>query len=310
MRNTIVYLFHSSLQQTVFFDPSKPSFFRAIFDPNFLKHIWGSVLLRQLIHAKIMDKFAPEGWRQICTNGIEWKNSVIILHKTLFADLRLRQWLKENGNVILLDVIDGVIDDVLFADGILCCSHRSHLYYQQKYPHLPVFFVEQGVDPRVPHIQQARLGFSAYYFGDIANFQIYNSIFQYVRPCFTHVNNTLHQDWLSYLPNANFHYAVRPPLKENIFKPFIKGGIAAYCASNMLIHRDDGDSSYYLGSDYPYLIKEEVSEKAVLDYLRKAREEYGGPEWNRGLTIMAEVKEQFAPQRIAEQFWEMILSFA
>jgi hypothetical protein len=309
MNKTIVYLFQSSLKQAVFFDPSKPSFFRAIFDPNVLRNIWGSVLLRQLIHAKIMDKFAPEGWRQICTNEIGWENSIIILHKSMFTDLRLRQRLKENGNVILLDVIDGVIDDVLYADGILCCSHKAHSYYKKKYSKFPVFFVEQGVDPRVPKMQTLLPEFSAYYFGDIVNFQIFNSVFQYVRPCFTYANNTVYQDWLSYLPKANFHYAVRPPSGKNIFKPFIKGGIAAYCASNMLIHKDDGDAAYYLGNDYPYLIREDLSENTVLEYLRKAREEYGGAEWNRGLSIMADVKEQFAPQRIAGQFWDMIQSF-
>ena len=153
MRNTIVYLFSSSLEKTVFLKPSNPSFYQTVFDPDFLKHIWGSVLLRQLLHAKIMEQFAPRGWEQICTNAIGWKNSIIILHKLLFSDVQLRQKFKEDGNVVLLDVVDGEIDDVRFADGILCCSHKAYQYYQQKYPLLPIFFVEQGVDPRVPEQQ-------------------------------------------------------------------------------------------------------------------------------------------------------------
>ena len=309
MRNTIVYLFSSSLEKTVFLKPSNPSFYQTVFDPDFLKHIWGSVLLRQLLHAKIMEQFAPRGWEQICTNAIGWKNSIIILHKLLFSDVQLRQKFKEDGNVVLLDVVDGEIDDVRFADGILCCSHKAYQYYQQKYPLLPIFFVEQGVDPRVPEIKTTLSDFSAYYFGDVMNCQRYDSIFEYVHPCFTNTNSSFHLNWFSYLPKANFHYAVRPTVGENIFKPFIKGGIAAYCASNILIHKDDGDAAHYLGSDYPYLIKEDITEKVVLKYLRKAKEEFGGPEWNRGLAAMAEVKESFSPRRIAKQFWKMIVSF-
>lgn len=85
----------------------------------------------------------------------------------------------------------------------------------------------------------------------------------------------------------NFHFAVRPGAKAGLrraYKPFTKGANAAACHSNVLVNRQVDDAVHFLTPDHPYLVRSNRAED-VEEAFRKARDEVGGPEWQRGLDI-------------------------
>ncbi|WP_209428406.1 hypothetical protein [Pararhodobacter sp. SW119] len=106
------------------------------------------------------------------------------------------------------------------------------------------------------------------------------------------------------LGRHNFHYAVRPdPAKtlRRTYKPFTKGVTAAACRSNILVNRQVDDAVEFLTPDYPYLLESNAPEH-VVEGFRKAQEEFGGPEWHRGLEIMRSVRERVSGPAQARQF--------
>ncbi|SBV98729.1 conserved hypothetical protein [uncultured delta proteobacterium] len=262
-------------------------------------------MVRQLMHSRLMMPYAPEDWGIICTTDINIKNSLVIVHKSIFNSPNIMQALKAQGNTIVADVIDGVITDVTDIDAILCCSHKAVAFYTAAQNKCPVFFVEHCCDIRVLEQEETPSTFSPFYFGASENLLVYNSIFEFIRPCFTNYYDQ-QMNWVDYLKLANFHYALRCKIDPRSFKPFMKGIIASFCNSNILVHASDGDAARYLGQDYPYLIKEPLTEQVVLHYLAKAKDDFGGKTWNSGLAVMRDMKELFRPATIAAQFWTMV----
>jgi hypothetical protein len=110
------------------------------------------------------------------------------------------------------------------------------------------------------------------------------------------------------LGKYNLHYAVRPnPLEtlQRAYTPFTKGATAAACRSNMLVNRQVDDAIEFLTPDYPYLV-ESNAPAHVAEGFRKARDEFGGPEWHRGLDIMRSVRERVSGPAQARQFVDIV----
>jgi hypothetical protein len=106
----------------------------------------------------------------------------------------------------------------------------------------------------------------------------------------------------------NLHYAVRPDRQQTLqraYTPFTKGATAAACRSNMLVNRQVDDAIEFLTPDYPYLIESNAPAQ-VEEGFRKAREEFGGPEWRRGLEIMRSVRERVSGPAQARQFVDIV----
>ncbi|WP_146193095.1 hypothetical protein [Maritimibacter sp. 55A14] len=109
------------------------------------------------------------------------------------------------------------------------------------------------------------------------------------------------------LPEFNFHYGVRredvPDSK--VIKPFTKGFNAALCKSNIIVNRQAPDAVEFLGPDYPYLI-EGSGEVEILETLARAKDDFGGPEWRRGLQVMASVAERVSAPALAAQIEDIL----
>lgn len=121
-------------------------------------------------------------------------------------------------------------------------------------------------------------------------------------------NNSQMKRALKKLPNYNFHFNVRPhgPVRlRRAYVPFTKGFTAAACRSNILIGRNVDDAEEFLTPNYPYFLNNNSREE-ISSGLEKAREEFGGPEWNRGLQIMAEAKERVSGPVLANQFVSIV----
>ena len=198
-------------------------------------------------------------------------------------------------------------DIVQYYDGIMCCSHKAMHHLQQNNPGAPVYFVQHGIDPRITTVTQPTEHFSPYYFGSPENIFLFESIKPLVNIIYTDDGRgMMNHTWHLHLPDANFHYAVRPLMQRKNYKPFIKGFTAAACNANILIHADDGDALHYLGEDYPYLIREDLCEEVVLRYMRQAQADFGTQRWHYGLEKMSRLRACSSEQVIAGQFMDMM----
>ena len=113
---------------------------------------------------------------------------------------------------------------------------------------------------------------------------------------------------LADLQQCNFHYGVRPPVPNTLwrsYKPFTKGMVAAACHSNILITQDTDDVLDYLPRDYPYLIPAS-NDADVIEGFRKAKEEFGGATWTEGLDQVRASLERVAPKALAAQFTNIV----
>lgn len=111
------------------------------------------------------------------------------------------------------------------------------------------------------------------------------------------------EDVIPKLPDYTFHYGVRPPPTPGleVYKPFLKGFLAAKFGANIAVHRDTDDAARFLGSDYPYLVDDFLPE-TVGKVLMRARDGFGGPEWCNGVEIMRELAQKVTSKAIAMQF--------
>lgn len=266
------------------------------------------VLMRTFMTANLVAQGCPDGTNIGCTNINTVRNSVVIANKNLINRKRLLRMFKRNGNILLVDIIDGVPkdDSIPYYDGIICCSQKAYEYYSDKYPRTPAYYVAHCTDPRIGDVTPPTDRFAPYYFGAPKNLLTFDSLRNMLGIVYTDTRDVPNHDWYKRLNDSNFHYAVRPKMRERVFKPFMKGIIAATCGVNMLVHKDDGDALHFLGENYPYLIRENVSEEVVLRYLRKARDTFGKEEWHYGLERMRSLRAAFSPDAIKRQFWDMI----
>ena len=109
------------------------------------------------------------------------------------------------------------------------------------------------------------------------------------------------------LAGYSLHYAARPPSQKNGAKPFLKGFTAAHCGANVIVTADDGDASYYLGDDYPYLLQSR-SEADIKTMLLFARESFRGREWLLGQEAMARVRNLSSASHVAQEFRRIMRS--
>jgi len=111
---------------------------------------------------------------------------------------------------------------------------------------------------------------------------------------------------LDRLPGFALHYGLRdaggdPP---SVVKPFTKGATAALCNANILTGRDVPDAERLLGADYPFLI-DGAQDTGIIEGYRRARDAFGGPDWNRGLDAMAHLRDRVSGPALADAFRAM-----
>lgn len=177
-------------------------------------------------------------------------------------------------------------------------------------PHVDVFY--QSHDRRLESVRPSALDrLSAVYVGSPANTAIPAALSNEITIVKVERNEEMDRAARE-LGDHNFHYAVRPdpkPVLRRSYKPFTKGVTAAVCRSNILVNRQVDDAVEFLTPDYPYLIDSNAPVHVESGF-RKAQEEFGGPEWQRGLEIMREVRERVSGPAQARQFAEIVIRAA
>ena len=103
------------------------------------------------------------------------------------------------------------------------------------------------------------------------------------------------------LPNANFHYAVRPPeqaTSHEVIKPLTKASVAAKYHSPIMINRAAHDAEELLGVDYPYFV-DAMDPGAILTKLREVEMDFGGPKWMEAVSVMKSLDALVSPMNTA-----------
>jgi hypothetical protein len=170
----------------------------------------------------------------------------------------------------------------------------------------------QGPDTRLDALTPSSTGgFAPVYLGLPENAEIPRGILAEIAT-FTVLYNRDMLEVIRRLGAYNFHFGVRPdpgPALLRSYKPFTKGLTAAACRANILANRQVDDAVDVLTEDYPYLVASNAHADIEEGY-RKAREEFGGPEWRRGLDILRAALDCVSGPATAAQFVHIVTQAA
>lgn len=214
---------------------------------------------------------------------------------------------RQRGNIVCVDNVDHAARDTLHdqVDVYIASSMVQFIEYQKIYPAHEVHLITHHADPEIGDFtvpsDQARFG----YFGELVNAAHQDELTG--RVDFHQTNNEVVPDrsWLAQLPRYNVHYAVRQTRRGDIFKPFTKGFTAARCGANIIVEAREGDARYYVGNDYPFLLRDSSAD-AVREMIDYVADSFGGPEWNRGLDIMRSVRQRSSREHIGAELRAML----
>lgn len=267
----------------------------------------GSTVMRgeQLAHlaARALGDAAEVTYRPVTES---FRNATLFLTKgalKVTTAERLSE-LKAAGNRLLFDVVDEAPPPTSgLADALVAASLTAFLDLQRDHPGTEVLLVNHHVDPR---LDAAAAGdrptdrLRAGYFGELVNAVLSPAIEKTVTPVLV---DTSRQDpaWLARVPGFNLHYAVRRFRGADLHKPFLKGFTAAHAGCNILIQRSQLEALHWLGDDYPYLIDGEPDEATIVAELDRVRDDFGSPDWLRGLETMRGIRERTSTTRIAAE---------
>jgi hypothetical protein len=236
---------------------------------------------------------------------MQYSNDLLYLTKgaILSSTVSSLEALKSRNNTLIFDPVDSRVptDKIKYAD-VLVAASRTAFKDFKKNSSLKIVLIDHHVDPRIKAINFTNPPnkFKAAYFGEIVNTQAFPELKNFVD--FIQVDTyRQNNSWLKHLPNYNFHYAIRKKNTNDGHKPFLKGFTAAYCNSNILIQNSDKEALAWLGNDYPFLLKGEVSNDEIFSAIEFAQSCFNTETWKQGLYIMERIKKEVSDENIGIQ---------
>jgi hypothetical protein len=207
--------------------------------------------------------------------------------------------LKNNGNKIIIDLIDSVgngdytIEQICKwpVDGIIAPTEQLATEARIYRPNIYVEVIHHHWDKKhLNNIEQYRKDeFRLGYIGSPGGLFYGDDI---------DILNTVHkwEEQTTTSPLYTCHYSVRPEGdSQYLYKPNCKASTAAAVGSNIITSRDYS-LNHLLPDDYPYYTNTDVeSVKKVVNY---AKETFGSKVWDAGLEMMRELKERTSIERI------------
>ena len=245
------------------------------------------------------------------SNNCDLKDSIMILSKGVIKRISMEnlEKLKTNGNILLADPVDDPLnhEKLEFFDGIIAASISAYLAYTCNHSNIPIFHLTHAIDIRLPSpvpVEGLKIG----YFGETVNTISSHKIDEHVD--IIQINTkTSSTDWLSKITNYNCHYAVRKKRKIDDYKPFLKGFTAAHFSSPVIIDKGNREAEYYLGPDYPFVIKT-TKEDDILNCIDLVRSCYGSSLWDEAKYRMQYMKKRSSVEWFASEFSEILKYFS
>ena len=218
----------------------------------------GSTIMRgQQLSDLVRERFSDEFDVSI-TLEHDVRDAIVVITKGALATLKaddLHALRRKN-----IAVVGDYVDDppsrrkAVLMDLLLAASIEGFVEVSRKFPNVRSEYLPHHVDPRITPGVAPKNVFAVGYFGEPKNAVRYEAIESLVD--FIDVNTrTSDTEWMQRLAGYSLHYAARPLSQKDGAKPFLKGFTAAHCGANVIVTADDGDASYYLGDDYPYLLR-------------------------------------------------------
>ena len=251
------------------------------------------------------------GFQAIQSNADDHDDALLILSKASLmqfwpADLAK---LKRRGNRLVGCFVDTTVDDakIRSLDALMASSHLQERFFREQYPAVPTFRVNHPLDNRITYRACQQKAFAAGYFGEPGNVLHRSEVGQFVAIHRTDTSESA-VGWGRLLAGYNCHYLLRPPLPVRVFKPFLKGYVAAACGAVVVAARSDGEAVHHLSPDYPFLV-DDTSVAGVIDVLRAIQADFGGPRWSFARGVMAGITREFQPALITAQFDALLSHF-
>ncbi|MEX2014758.1 MAG: hypothetical protein WD885_02380 [Candidatus Saccharimonadales bacterium] len=270
------------------------------------REFYGSTVMRVNQLSEIAKDVAHKQEIEASALNTEFNNSILILTKWALEGLNVEALdkLKSRQNVLIFDPVDAFLpaEKAKYADIIVAASRTALHDYSSLFKNKKVMLVDHHVDPRLKILDWSYQpsALKSGYFGELVNTFSTAAIEKKVD--FIQIStNKQENDWLELLPKYNLHYAIRQIDQKDNHKPFLKGFTAAHCGSNILVQDSQEEAVHWLGEDYPYLIKGEVTEKKILDKLKYIEKTFGTSIWSRAMDRMIEIREKTSEQAIGQQ---------
>ena len=267
----------------------------------------GSTVMRGHQLSKITQDACPE--RSVSySNEDHWSGRILFLTKGFLQKATLSQLarLKDRRNILIADFVDAKPDNqkMPYIDCLVAASMTAFINYRKRWPGKTAFYVTHHVDPRIQAGNSAN-GFSAGYIGETVNAFWTPRLREKIAR--VHVDTSQKTDgWFERARRFNLHYAVRRTRGIDGFKPFLKGFVAARCQANIIIQQDSGDALYYLGPDYPFLLRKNPTEDDILEMIDHAHANFEGPIWKDGLDIMREIESRSSDMHVGQEIASML----
>jgi hypothetical protein len=218
------------------------------------------------------------------------RGACVILTKSALHEVRpgTIAKLRARGHRLIADFVDLPVDPKIAAcmDCLLASSVAQARFMRGRFPQIPVLHVTHHADLRLPPVlpltDRPRFG----YFGKPENCLHARAIRHLVD--IVPAENFANLHWMLRLPQCNAHYVLRSPEAANVFKPFVKGFVAAHCGVPVIAAANDEEARHYLGADYPFFVDDLslASTYAQLDHFAGA---FATPAWASAVAMMRDV---------------------
>jgi hypothetical protein len=216
----------------------------------------------------------------------------VVLTKSALSEMTAETVMRLRAlrHYLIADPVDLPLDDSVAeaADFLLASSISQQRFLRARCPALPVCLVTHHVDLRMPAVRvragtdRARFG----YFGNENHCLHGDDIADLVTV--VSATHPTDQAWMARLGEFNAHYALRVETAPDIFKPFLKGFVAAHCGVPIVVGADDEEARHYLGADYPFVV-DDLSLAAVRARLTEFADAFGTPSWRSAQAAMRDV---------------------
>jgi len=241
------------------------------------------------------------------------KNATVIMIKGNFFFLdainTFLDFLKENGNKMILDLID-YIYFTKWQKLFMTIYRYDAIIVQND-------FIKDEIVNRYSYTGNCKV--IKHHWDPNIQKQIYNTSETPLKICFTglvrdHVDspelNCNYLDELGIYIGHHFdqyypcHYSVR---KKNTWQALTKSNIklsnASASGSNIIITPDESIKDI-IDPEYPYLMKDDTLEEArrMVEYVK---ETYGGPVWEKGLEMMEVIRQKTSLNKVIPKYVEL-----
>jgi hypothetical protein len=264
--------------------------------------------LAGLLAERLSDRFDLAYVPDDAVDGL--RDQVVVLTKWALRTLRPERIaeLRAKNAAVVASWDDAIPEARIVAavDAQMSLSTRQTVELNRAFPATQTFFVAHHVNrlikpPAATPADRLRTG----YFGELFNTIRPESIADLVELNSVATTRADGASWMDAVDRYNCHWIVRRRHPFDGAKPFLKGFLAARCGAVVIADRDDGDTSDYLGDDYPFYVSGLDPAALEADMIR-VRAAFGGPDWRRAQQIMAQVGARSADAVVCAQFAAMI----